>query len=277
MYDLASDGVNDFFSRRVSAKRGYRRVPLIGIVDGTNRVFLVPHHPILSTDFDLYLGADLEAAAHYTLDADKGVVTFGSAYAPSTQPTADYTAIAASTLQITYFAYAGFGLMEDLAPRGFQLSSSDTVYTPALPDDTYQYVTDADVAVGDVPTDPTTGTVVFSQSRAQREFLARCIELAYIDAMGVDASLSDLDVAERVGGTRINASHRSSNIALMRKTAYQNVMRALYAALDEWYTDGRHYGSFVEPSHSDLYEQVYHWQLRDSGDGRSILFPMRLA
>ena len=236
-----------------------RRQPLAGIVDGSNKVFLCPTYPVLAAGFVLYLGATVQTlTTQYTLDTSSGVVTFGTA--PAVQPTADYTAIQLSQTQMNYYNWAGFNLMESLWARKYMLSSSATSFTFASPTDTNMYVCQGPVSSGAVPTDPLAGSLTFSTSQAQRGWLERCAEFAYLDSMSSEAALSDVDVTERVGGIRIATSHRSQNIVKAKQEMWCELLSSMYSALDEWDSSGAHYGSAAAQIHSNYYTQTWNWQ-----------------
>jgi hypothetical protein len=268
MYDLAVDGVNGFLARRPGLQRFMRRQPLAGLVDGTTTVFLLPMYPC-KLDLSIYLETTPVTSNEYVFYADTGTVMFYTA--PTSQPVADYTAIGLTTAQIVLYLWAGFDLMEALWSRQYALSSSDTAYAMASPSDSHIYICQGPAGVGSTPTDPVVGTQTFSTSRIQRAWLERCAEFAYLDSMVSEAALSDVNVRERVGGVAISTDHRSANILRARDAMWREVIASMYAALDEQYPDGRHYGGAVGQLHTDYYATHWNWQ---SNNG--ILAPTEL-
>lgn len=256
-YDLATDGVKAFYQRRPGAQRLVRREPLSGLVDGTNRDFVTPHHPFLYDTFRAYLyGVQLDPGAFAAIDADGGVVQFNTA--PLVQPLADYTAVPLTRRQAIYLAWAGFDLMESLWARGFALSSSDTAYVAATPDDDHAYV----VTSPSVFTDPPCGSLTFSTSRLQQALLARCIEAAYLDLLAYESAAGDLDIRERIGGIAISSSQRPKNLLAMKEQVGKDLVRALYAAMEEYYPDGEQYADYVARVHTNEYRDIWQWQTR---------------
>jgi len=259
VYDIVTNGIADFLARRPGLSRAMRRQPLAGLVDGSNKIFLCPLYPILSTGLKVYLDTTLQTlTTHYTVDTASGTITFVSA--PSVQPTADYTAIQLSDQQIVYYTWAGAMLMEALWSRKYALSSSNTAYAFASPTDAHIYLCQGPLAAGAVPVDPVIGTLTFSTSQVQRGWLSRCAELAYVDSMMVESALSDINVRERVGGVAITTDHRSANIRQAREALWNEVVSAMYAALDEFDSTGAHYGKIATPMHTEYYTDNWNWQ-----------------
>lgn len=269
MYDLAVDGVTDFYLRRPGGQRLVRLQPLVGVADGTNKVFQVANPPLLEASLHVYAPNTLIDLAVTTIDADGGVVQLYAA--PTMVPKASYTAVPVTTTQIKYFAWAGYQLMEALWSRGLMLSSNNAAYVQASPSDTHIYVVNLSTD-GATVQDPVSGANpdgtarTFSTSQAQRNFLARCIEMAYIDSLMNEAAAGDLDIRERAGGIAINAARRPANLLAARSEFWTELMRSLYAAMDEYYPGGDHYGAYVEPPHSTEYEAIWRWQATDTGN-----------
>ena len=256
MYDLAVDGVNDFYVRRPGAQRLVRLEPLIGIADGVNTVFRTAHAPFLASSLKIYPPNSLTSGTPSYVDADGGVVQLSAA--PSVPQVASYTAVPLAAKQVVYIAWAGMQLMEALWSRGFRPSSNGATYIPATPDDDHIYV--VLVNTDDTIADPVCGSLTFSTSFSQKNFLNRCIEMAYADALASDAAASDLDVRERAGGIAINATRRTKNIVDARSLAYDELIKSWYAAMDEYYPNGDHYGQYSEPPHTLEYQEIWHWQ-----------------
>lgn len=257
MYDLKVDGITAFIQRRPEAQRQMRRQPLIGLV-GSNKEFMFPTFPVLSTSVKVYVANALVLPANYTLDADMGVVLFNTA--PSAQPTADCVAMALSNQQIAYYAWAGFSLMESMWTRNYLLTSSNTAFAFASPTSDHIYVCQGPVSTGGVVTDPSAGQLTFSTSQLQREWMARCMEMAYLDSMQAQAALSDVNVRERMGGIQIQTDHRSQSIGQAKERLWRELWDAMYAALDEWDPSMAHYGGAVDAPHSTMYQQQWQWQ-----------------
>lgn len=257
MYNLAVQGIAGLLARRVGLSRFMRRQPMGGLVNASNVVFTLPQYPCLST-ISVYSGSNLVSAASYNFYSDTGVVQFYNA--PSAQPTADYTCIQLTNQQLVYYVLAGFALMESMYSRGFLLSNSPTAYAMASPTDSAIYICQGPLATGGLPTDPVTGNTTFSASPIQRSWLERCAEYAYMDGMSLDAALSDVDVSERVGGVRINTSHRAPNIVRAKESMLSELYSAMYSALDETFSDGRHYGKVAAQQHSSYYNDIFQWQ-----------------
>ena len=264
MYDLVANAAVDFFMRVPGLTRFMRRQPLSGLIDGTNKIFMLPMYPVQSP-ISLYLGTTLQTlTTHYTLDTTTGIVTFVTA--PTVQPTADYTALQLTTQQTNYFAWAAFQLMESMTSRGYALSSSNSAYAMAVPTSTNIYLCQGPIATGAVPTDPIVGTVNFSTSILSRSWLAICMQACYLEAMGVQASLSDINFTERVGGVRINTDHRARSIRDAREQMNNLLRDAMFAALDEMYSDGRHYGGHASFPHTQMYTDMFQWQQNATGE-----------
>jgi hypothetical protein len=236
--------------------RFMRRQPAAGLVDNTTRLFVLPMYPCLQS-ITLYVN-DAVVSSGYTFYRDTGTIEF--MVAPSAQPVADYTAIQLTNAQITYYLWAGFQLMEALWSRKYLLSSSSMAYAMALPTDTAIYLCQGPLATGGTPSDPITGDKTFSTSPLQRAWLERCAEIAYLDSMAVESALSDVNVRERIGGVAITTEHRSRNIQDARKLLWDQMIQAMYAALDEYDSAGAHYGANATQIRSDYYDNVWDWQ-----------------
>lgn len=260
MYDLAVDGASDFYVRRPGAKRLIRREPLVGIADGLNLEFLTSHSPFLYASFYAHVGASLYNSSQVTLDADGGVVTFAAA--PTTPPTADYTAVPLTNRQVIYFAWAGFALLESMWSRGFLLSNSLASYQMASAEDDHIYIV---TQANGVVADPVCGSLTFSTSPRQRALLVRAIELAYLDSLAFESAASDLNIRERAGGIAVDALGRPKNLLALREAAYQEMWRILQTAMDEYYPDGDNYGALANVPHTSEYEQIWHWQTNGAG------------
>ena len=259
LYDLVSDGNTDFFARRVGGKRQLRREPLSGLVDGANKVYLSTLFPLLASSIKVYLGTVLQTlTTHYTVDADLGTFTFVSA--PSVQPSIEAVVVPLTSAQVTLYAWAGFHLMESLWFRNLLLSSNISTYAMATYTDAHIYVVQGPLTTGAAVADPVCGAATFSTSQTQRGLLSRCTELAYLDSMLYEASLSDVDFSERVGGARVGASRRPANIKAARDSAYQEVVNAVYAAMGESDDSMGFLGKGVLPTHSDEYSTIWQWQ-----------------
>lgn len=267
MYDLTVDGVAAFFQRRPSAQRLVRREPLVGSVDGYNSVFLVPHRPFLVSTLLLYApSAPLTPVPPSYVDADGGVVILPSA--PSERPTYDCTAVPITLAQTAAYVFAGFQLMEMNWSRGLQLSSSSLTFVPAQVTDPHQYV--VQVNTNGTMQDPVCGPYTFATSLLQQAFLAQCIELSYLDAQMQESALGDLDISERVGGIRVNASKRATNLRDARVQLQETFLKAWRAAEDEYYPNGEHYIDGLRVQHTLEYEGIYHWQRQPNG----VLYPL---
>lgn len=264
LYDLAVDGLEDFYRRRVGSKQLRRREPLIGAVDGSNVIFLTSQSPILPGSqvvYDTY--TPLVPMQVVLADTDAGL--FQLYNAPVARPVADYTVVPITARQIIYYAWAGFELMEGLWSRGFLLSSNDTTYSPATVESGHIYITVGGLKTGDVVSDPVSGALTFSTSPLQKALLGRCIEMAYLEAMQYEASLSDVNIRERSGGIAVDSSRRTGNINLAIKSCYEYLLKSWYAAMDEYYPDGEHYGGIASQPHSLEYQTFWDWRQTSGG------------
>lgn len=256
MFDLVTSGVEAFFDRRPDAKKLVRREPLVGVVDGTNRVFLIPHAPILYASALFRSVADpLTSLAYTSLDADGGEVIL--AVAPTGQVTYSATAVPVTVAQATLYAWAGFQLMERLWSRDFRLSSNASVYAQAVSSDSHIYVCTVD---GTTPSDPVCGSLTFSTSPLELAFYGLCVEMAYLDSLMTGSAMRDLDIRERAGGIAVNAIRRPENLLKVRQAMQEDLLRAWRAAMDEYYPDGDHYIDMVDVIHTTYYDQNMHWQ-----------------
>ena len=258
MYDLVSDAFDDYYARRVGGKRKLRREPLSGILDGANVVFMAPLFPILASP-KVYLGTTLlTVTTDYSVDTDSGVFTFVNP--PNVQPSADITVVPLTSSEIALYAWAGFNLMEAEWHRGYLLSSSSSVYAMAAYDSSHIYVVDGGVITGQAVSDPVTGASTFSASQTQRQVIARCTELAYLDSLLYEASLSDVDFAERVGGARVNASRRPTNIKQSRDVAMKQVEDSIMAAMMESDPSLTFLGARRSAPRSTEYSAIWAWE-----------------
>ncbi len=256
MYNLTTDGVSAFFARHPEAKKLVRREPLSGLVDGSNKIFLTTHPTLLASSLKVYLnGVQLDESDIESTDADGGEIVLAAA--PTTQPLASYTAVPVSSTQVVLYAWAGFELMQAMWDRGLRLSSDPAIFDPADYDSPAIYVVSVN---GSTCYDPVAGNLTLSTSNVQKQLLSRCMELAYLDAQLSISALSDVDFAERLGGARVNAMGRARNIKLARDNAWEEMDRALFAAMQEADPDGSNTVEFIAPRHTKEYETVWQWQ-----------------
>ncbi|MBI5305513.1 MAG: hypothetical protein HY868_25515 [Chloroflexi bacterium] len=261
MYDLARDGVDDFYARRPGAQRLVRREPLSGIVDGANKTFIAQHPTWLLSSLKVYVGDTVYTSADLTCDPDGGVIQFPTA--PTVQPLADYTVVPLTKQQIVYFVWAGFDLMEVLWTRGFSLSKNNLLYEPATYTDASIYICQR--AQDGTVVDPTIGAVKFSESHPQKMVIAQCTELAYMDSLFSEAAASDISYRERITGIALDSSLRPRNLKLAREVLFASVRNAIYAAMEEAGDIGQ-FSAQTLPPHSADYEAFWHWQ-KDSPYG----------
>lgn len=256
MYDLTVDGQAAFYQRRPTAKRLIRREPLVGAVNGANTIFLTPHRPFLYDSLVVYTAdSPFDGVTLYSADQSGGVVRLAAA--PTSQPVADYTAVPLEWLQVNAIAWSGFDLMQALWARNYRLSSDPSTYSPADPDAAHIYI--VDVNDDNTVFDPPAGGLTFSTSYVQKGFLARCIEVAFLDIAMTDAALADVVIRERLGGIAIDPSRRTKNLVDARAEQWNELLRALQLAQEEALGDEAYVAS-VKPIHTEEYVQVWQWQ-----------------
>jgi hypothetical protein len=256
LYDLAVDGVNDFYARRPGATRLVRRESLVGDMDGANIVFLTSQRPFLEDSLELYYRNTTTAVTPASVDADGGVIILPNA--PNAPITGDYTVVPMTRQQVVNVAWAGYELMQFLWTRAFALSSSSAVYLRAVLDDAHIYIVTND---GGAVSDPVIGDSTFYESQLQRSLLSWCIEYAYLDSLTSEAAASDIMIRERAGGVSIDPSRRPTNLVEAKRVVWDQLLRALNAAMDaDPAAAGLQYGEAVTMPHTQDYLENWRWQ-----------------
>jgi len=234
-FELWTDGIRlvDRIAR-VFNKHDIARDPLSGVVDGINQVYYSNFNPILSSGSTLVYttGSAPLASSDYTVAYDSGTFVFNSA--PSVQPKATYSIASYPDSVIKSLLIAGFDEMEGRWYRGLYLTDTLNTVSLVTEDSLFAYI------VNSSGSDPVLASgVTFSQSRAQLNFYAKCVQLAfYLTLMGEHA-LTDFIWAE-YQGLRVDKSKNVPNLnlaynALLKQmTTYQNAAAAEYYGSAAW-------------------------------------------
>ena len=237
------------------------RDALSGIVDGSNVVFSSTYRPILSSgSTGVYINNTLQSGSTYTLEDEQGVFIFNSA--PASQPSASYTIAAYPDRVIRSVMVAGFDEMELTWFRGLALSETEGTgqIVLASQDSANAYVVDSSGS------DPPIASRLFSTSWAQRAFMARCIQLAYIKLLTGEHAMSSF-VWREAQGLTVDKSMVARNLNDFKKNLEAELAKALEQAQIEVHGVGDVYGGFISDPHTKEYLAHRFWERASADEG----------
>ena len=216
---------------------------LIGIVDGSNKLFYLPYVPCQIGSLVVHdsTGTVLTPAGS---DLTTGAITLSSA--PTNSVYGDYTALAISDARLQSFVTDGFAEMQSRYPRTMFLTTSGT--------ETY-VSSDAGAVV-----DPTCGTLTFSTSPTQKRLFTTCIKYAFYSALYEDTALRAKYFKESgiSTGITIDESKMPGNILDMLRNLNEQLKSIVLASESE--VNGEvQFGAFIPGAVSDQYINEYDW------------------
>lgn len=218
--------------------------PLIGLVDGANRLFRVARPPIVSVESVVDQNGNSVAVSSY--DTASGAVVLVSA--PTTVCYISYVHSAYTDQYLLACARLGFAKMEEMFPRGYHLVPlGNLLYVSAVPDSVV---------------DPPVGNTTFSASRAQTRFLELCAWVAFLEAAQTEAAANAIYVREeRAGGLAIDRTKQPAAWDALRQVALQDLRNAYEAAVLEATGDLSliYEGGVVPGATSDYYQHAMNW------------------
>jgi len=182
--------------------------PLIGLVNGVNKVFFVGSTPATSITVVDYLGNALTVTSS---DGESGSVVLASA--PVNTVFATYSVTMVKPSAVNGIASASVSLMESLWPRGYSLvTSGDTLYLSSV----------------------TTSVIdtVIAPSQVQRRFLADCVFYTWVRSYYLEATMHGIAYREqRASGLQVDRSRQPGSFDTMLKLARENLQASLNAAM----------------------------------------------
>lgn len=255
MYNLKTDGLEDWVRTQWVHKRKISYDPLQGELDGSNTVFYTTYAPIYKSGSITISGGSLSS-----VDYDTGTVILVAP--PSSQPKATYYMLSMTEDAIYDVLVSGFDEMETRLPRGFRLSSSSVVYEPATIASENMYIMDANG--NDPPLRSGASGSVWSLSPVQRKFYMACCEYVYVLGRTVWNAEHGFRYKEDRGAL-IDKSRVASNLENVLDRLEIKLQRLAQSAADEYYTDGEYYGGYVSSPATRTYMEELEWQT-DSKD-----------
>lgn len=236
MYTI-TQAVQDIKPRLFWLKQTHILQPLLGPIDGTNRVFTVQFPPVEEGTVKVYDENGDELTTGWTLAfAETGTILFDF---PPTQPRyASYTHVAITDEELRNLAQDAILEMESRYPRGI------TVFQD-------EYISSSQ----DQAVDPTVEPgVTFSQSKANIAFYLLCFEYVIYRAQEREAVLNAAVIREdRLSGSGIDTSRtpqaHQESLAMLDQQI-EKAMRAIHTGP---------YGDFVPGAESDEYRSMFEW------------------
>lgn len=228
-----NNAVRDLRKRQPWMTRVILREPLVGLVDGNNKLFNTINAPI-STDVTVYDFSGQPVTA--TVLSDAGVIEL--AVAPSLPHTISYTHLAIGDDEMKGICEDGFALMEVLLPRGLFLfdNGSEIVIS----------------AAADAESDPTYGGIAFSQSVIQRRFYLDCCQVSLFKSLlSGAASAAFMIREERVGGLQIDRRQQYQAWKAALADSEEALNKSLFAAAQEWGDEDIVQGDLIAGARSD--------------------------
>jgi len=229
--------------------------PIEGLVDGTNKLFLLPHAPASTGTLTLYeVDGTAIASADYTVDVDTGEITMDTAPTDTTYST--YTAEAFTSTELTDVVEGGFAKMQAVYPRSWFLFTSGAT----------TYISTSSTA----DTEPVVGGQALSDNVVQIQFYMMCCRFSLNQMLYEEYALQDHQFREsgRVGGMLVDMRQRPENIlAVLERLDKMIDSSAASAASNAGDTDT--FGDFIPGARSDEHYYGYDWWrdgLQDSGE-----------
>lgn len=220
------------------------REPLEGLVDSSNKVFHLRYAPAQESSVNLYnsTGAAVATTA-YTLDEAAGSVVFNTA--PTGAHTASYTYQAHSDTALLGLCKEGFDTMQRVYPRALYIVNSTSEWHISS--------TSASVA------DPTLGSVLFSASRIQQDFLVTCCEYALVKAKVQQAGVEAISFREGITGMQVDRSRRVASLTPGLDDVKERLEQAAFAAADDANDTSLFEGGVSPGARSDTWADWYDW------------------
>jgi hypothetical protein len=258
MYNLSSDGARDLlrYTSLLQAKKQSRDA-MSGVADGTNTTFHTQYYPVLTSGSLTVYNASGSIVAVSSTDYDTGEVVLSSA--PSFQPRATYTYTPYTTSELKSLLMAGFDEMESRWTRGWYLSSSSSALTAPTDDDTNIYIVKKDQSTGALSDPPCSGSLVFSELRAQVRFYMECCRYAYLSRKQVDAAETGISMRE-ARGAAVDRTQVPRNLMAALEAAEKRLVDAMKKAQDQYYSGGEHLGAGITVEHTLDYDENYDWR-----------------
>ncbi len=182
--------------------------PMIGLVNGSNKVFEVGIKPAASLTVTDYLG---NSVAVTSFDGESGFAVLTAA--PVNTVFATYTSSIVKPSAIDGIAAGAVSLMESLWARGYGLVDSGGTLYLSSDDDT---VVDATIY----------------PSRVQSRFLADCVFYTWVRSYYLEATMHGISYREqRASGLQVDRSRQPASFDTLLKLASDNLRASLSAAM----------------------------------------------
>lgn len=215
--------------------------PLVGVVDGINRIFQLRYAPV--ADVVMYNSSLTAFSTGYTLNSGTGVLVFDSP--PTTPNYASYTAQQFSDAQILDICKSGF----------YEFTARYSVEWYLVASGGSDFISSSLSTV----VDPTiTGSVAFSQSPRQINALTLASEYFYTLSQWIYGSGQYYRYREqRSGGLEIDRSRLNDALAKATEFLSKRLDEAILLAGVEL---GRPFAVWIPPKHTQVYERFFEWQ-----------------
>ncbi|MGQ9458900.1 MAG: hypothetical protein ACUVS5_11545 [Anaerolineae bacterium] len=209
---------------------------LIGLSDGTNRVFRTQSAPV--SNLSLYNRDGTPYTGAYTLYASSGTIVFQVAPGAGQAPLASYSAVEFTDAELLDIARAGFDEMEALLGRHWYLvDSGGETYISARRDEVE---------------DPVVNGRPFSEDRAQVGLYLLCCLLRLVQAKRLHAaSVGYLYRESSTGGVTVDRRGQAREFAEME--------RDLRRAIEDNVAALETLGAYIPGAKSDQYLDNFEW------------------
>jgi len=234
----------DLKSRLPFLTRAVDMSMLDGIFDGAQTLFHLPIVPASETGLVIYDDFGAPTTSFTVISYEAGSIRFDADAIPSVPMYATYTALLMSDAKLLLMCGAGFDEMQSRYARPYYLLESGG--TTSISSDSSTVV------------DPVIGSLTFSTSRAQVDFLLGCIEYKLLQALASEAAYNAISYREeRVGGLAVDRTKQPGAYEFLLEQAAQHLDEKMWTARNE--CDETGFGQFIPGAQSNTYADTYDW------------------
>lgn len=254
MYDLFINGKRDIERNLIFRKQKVSHDPLVGDIDGVNKIFFTTMSPLLSEDTTtIYSSGSILDKTVYSLDTDTGCIVFN--YAPTEQPRATYTQVDLTSLQIKQVLIEGFNTLEADIQQGWRLSSNDSVYTEANEESEHAYIVTPEIK------EPVIASFPFSMSTISIRTLMCSVELVILMNRLHNASFSSFSYRED-RGIAVDKTRMTQNIQIVIEEKNKELSN-LKEYLKEALYGNSSLGGYISNPKSLDYTENFDWRSKN--------------
>ena len=248
MYDLNNQGLTQLKNSRVITRKAMYNQPLVGSVDGSNRVFYSSYYPwdsaIIPTVYVENVAQDVD---NYTVNYKAGRITFNTA--PES---------GSITIDFTYIQYTDDELVNALKDGFYEFVQRLGVTWKLSDDGTHIYIVDSTGA------DPTVSSTTFSLDLpSQWAYILWC-QYCLLRTQAQYTAYTSKSVYS--GGVGVNNARTPAEVRAMLRELEKDACGALNN-ID--CGAGNQYGSYIGSPRSTEYLEWFKWQGHETITGES--------